>query len=94
MSDTPTREQVQEALDWMNGNASIEAPLWASNSYVRRLADAARLWLEGPTDEMINRAAAALAATPILPHPKDKTPRQMFNRIAEAVLRAALEGEQ
>ena len=39
MSDTPTREQVQEALDWLGDT-------WAQDKFEETVEAAARLWLE------------------------------------------------
>ena len=96
MSDTPTREQIQEALSWIPsyvaairvGDSSL--PLTA----LETVAEAARLWLEGPkVDEaMIERTAHALMVeswgqkdTDIFPSPIGWIP------FAKRALRAALE---
>lgn len=83
MSDnTPTREQVQQALHAIDDEGSdfVVRPIrWPWN----HLIAVARLWLEAPTDEMIERAADAIS--PLLRQTLDNT------QLAERVLRAALE---
>ena len=75
----PTRQQVREALDHLD-DIRFDRP---SDAVAFRLVQAAaRLWLEGPTEAQIERAAKAL--DPYMVHPLET------REAAERVLRAAL----
>ena len=77
----PTREQVAEAIDWIihqYGDDLEEYPIMT-------VLAAARLWLEGPTEAQIERAAKAL--DPYMVHPLET------REAAERVLRAAFTPE-
>ena len=61
MTDTPTREQVQEALALYDLAIARQRGTTGANTKI--IHAAARLWLEGPTvdEAMIERAAEAIA---------------------------------
>ena len=84
MTDTPTREQVQQSLDYVTElYVSAGQPMSLDQQNIHH---AARAWLEGPTvtDEMIERVAAVLDD---LLEPDDLDTQWL----AGAIVRAALE---
>ena len=81
MTDTPTREQVREALALYDLAIARQRGTTGANTKI--IHAAARLWLEGPTvdEAMIQRGIEAIKGVPV-----------MATRTAvEAVLLAALQ---